>query len=212
MLNGKILASVSLYFFNPHHNFRNLLFQNGSLSFGTHRDFLKLRMSDNHSIILTRCNSAAELFSVCRFKILFCGNQNICGRIKLQKLACPLFSQVVRHNKHSLLAQPKAFAFHCGGCHFKGFACPNAMCKQRISAVQNMCDSVYLMLPQCNFGIHAVKNNVTAIIFSWSVGIEQNIVSAANILTPLMVFPYPLCKSILDCLLLALCNGSFLFI
>ena len=90
LLNGKILASVPLYFFNPHHNFRNLLFQNDSLPFGTHGNFLKLRMTDNDCIILTRCNSAAELLSVCRFKVFFCGNQNICGRVKLQKLACPL--------------------------------------------------------------------------------------------------------------------------
>ena len=68
------------------------------------------------------------------------------------------------------------------------------------------------MLPQGDLRIHAGKVDVAAVVFPWAVAVEQDIVCLADLLPPFRVFPYPLRKRLLQQLLLALCNGCFLFV
>jgi len=71
-------------------NLINLLSKLPFLSFSRKRDFFKLAVTDDNRIIVTRCDTSAELLAVCCFKILLGGNKKLCTRIEVQELICPL--------------------------------------------------------------------------------------------------------------------------
>ena len=79
---------------------------------------------------------------------------------------------MIGHDEHAFLAQTQPLAFH--GCrhHFKRLACAHLVGKQRIAAVKHMGDSVPLVLPQRNLSVHASENNVAAVIFARTNGVE----------------------------------------
>ena len=105
LFDGEILRFFSLGFGNAHHDFVDLLFQNGPLALYTHGDLLKLAMPDNNGIVVAGGDPSTEFLAVLGFKILAGGNEDICRRIELQKLSCPLLCQVVGHHKERFLTQ-----------------------------------------------------------------------------------------------------------
>ena len=105
LLDGELLRFFSLGFGNSHHNFVDLLFQNGPLALYTHGDLLKLAMPDNNGIVVAGGDPTTEFLAVFGFKILAGGNEDICRRIELQKLSGPLLCQVVGHHKKRFLTQ-----------------------------------------------------------------------------------------------------------
>ena len=169
-------------------------------------------MSENHSIILPGCNTAAKAFAVLFFKILAGCNQQIRCRIQLQKFACPLLNEVIRYDKHRLLTNSKPFAFHCCRGHFKRFSCPHTVCKQGVSAIQYPCDRILLVRHQANFRIHAVKAKVAAVILPRSNRIKSFVIPLAQSTPSFWIFPNPVRKSLLDLHLFFLCDGGFFLI
>ena len=107
------------------------------------------------------------------------------------------------------MAKPQTLALHGGRDHLKGLACAYLVRQQRISAVENVCDSVQLMLPQMNLRVHATESDMGAIVFARPVGIEQFIVARHKLLPSVRVSPYPLGKGVLDGLLFLLGKGRF---
>ena len=81
LFNGKTFVILCFYFTKSFFDLINLLYDCIFLSFIGKRDFLKLRMSDNHRIIIPCRNAGTEPFSVCRFKIFFPGRKDVCPRI-----------------------------------------------------------------------------------------------------------------------------------
>ena len=105
LFDGEILRFFSLGFGNAHHDFVDLLFQNGPLALYAHGDLLELRMPDNNGIVVAGGDPTTEFLAVLGFKILAGRNKNVRCRIELQKLSGPLLCQVVGHHKEGLLAQ-----------------------------------------------------------------------------------------------------------
>ena len=105
LFDGEVLGFFSLGFGNAHHNFVDLLFQNGPLALYAHGDLLKLRMPDNNGIVVAGGDSATEFLAVLGFKILAGRNKDVRCRIELQKLSGPLLCQVVGHHKERFLTQ-----------------------------------------------------------------------------------------------------------
>ena len=105
LFDREILRFFSLGFGNAHHDFVNLLFQNGPLALYAHRDLLELRMPDNNGIVVAGGDPAAEFLAVLGFKILAGSDKNIGRRIELQKLSGPLLRQMVGHHKEGFLSQ-----------------------------------------------------------------------------------------------------------
>ena len=66
------------------------------------------------------------------------------------------------------------------------------------------------MLPQPDFGVHAGKGDMAPVILPGTGGIEQLIVACDQRVPPVRVFPYPVTESVLDGLLLLLCQRRFL--
>ena len=91
LFNGEVFSTISLQIHNTVCQFFKLLLKNCPLSFNGHRYFFKLRMTDNHCVIIARSNSPAELFTVLSLKISLCRYENIRCRIELQELRRPLF-------------------------------------------------------------------------------------------------------------------------
>ena len=102
-------------------------------------------MPDNHGIIIACGNPAAELFAVCRFKILLRRHKDIGGRVQPQVLGSPLPDKVVWHDKHGFLAQPQTLAFLCCGDHLKGLSRTYLVGKERVAAVKDMGNRIDLM-------------------------------------------------------------------
>ena len=170
-------------------------------------------MSDDDGVVVAGSDAPAELLAIFCLKILFRGHQHIGGRIELQELAGPLLRQVVRHHKEGFLAQPQPLGFHRRRRHhLERLTRTHHMGQQRVAAIEDVGDGVHLMLPQGDLRIHAAEIDMAAIIFTGSVAVEQNVVRLADLLPPLRVFPYPLRKRLLQQLLLALCDGCFLFV
>lgn len=92
----------------------------------------------------------------------------------------------------------------------KVLACANFVCKQGVTAVDNVCNGVLLMLTELDFGIHTAELDMTAVIFTGASGVEKLIVLGDKLLPPVGVFPNPITERILDSLLLLLCKGRFL--
>ena len=102
-------------------------------------------MSDDDRIVVARGNTGTELFAVSRFKILLPCHKNIGARIQPQILGSPLTDKVVGDNEHRFIAKSEPLAFLCGGDHFKGLSRTYLVGKERIAAIENMSDSVYLV-------------------------------------------------------------------
>ena len=145
LLDRELFALACLYIVNPTLNVIKLPFELFPLPFNAHRDFFKLRMSYNNRIVVACCNTGTELFTVSRFKILLSCHKDIGTRIQPQILRSPLTDKVVRNNEHRFIAKSEPLAFLCGGYHFKGFSRTYLVGKERIAAIEDMGDSVYLV-------------------------------------------------------------------
>ena len=105
LFDGEVLGFFSLGFGNAHHNFVDLLLQNGPLALYAHGDLLELRMTNNNGIVVAGGDPSTEFLAVFGFKILAGGDKNVRCRIELQKLSGPLLCQVVWHHKKRFLTQ-----------------------------------------------------------------------------------------------------------
>ena len=119
---------------------------------------------------------------------------------------------MVRHHEKGLLAQAQAFGLHGGGGHLEGLARAHLVGKQGVAAVQNVSNGVPLMLPQGDLRVHAHEVNVAAVVFPGTGRIEQLVVLPHQYLSPLGVLPDPVCKGILDGLLLLAGQHGLLFV
>ena len=145
--DGKTLRTAVLQFLNTLGDFLNLFPQQPLLPFHGNGDALKLTVPDDNGIVITGSNAGAELFAVFRLKVLFRCRQNVGGRVQPQKLRSPLLGQMIRNHKHRLVAKSQTLALHGGSDHLEGLACAHLVRQQRISAIENVCDGVQLMLP-----------------------------------------------------------------
>ena len=82
LLYGKVFSIVSLCFFNTTNNIINLFLNEIYLPFNADRYLLKLRMTDDNGVVISRSNLAAEGLSVLRFKVLFGSDKDICRGIE----------------------------------------------------------------------------------------------------------------------------------
>ena len=105
LFDREILCFFSLGFGNTHHDFVDLLFQNGPLALYTHGDLLKLAMPDDNGIVVAGSDPSTEFLAVLGFKILTGSDKDVRCRIELQKLSGPLLCQVVGHHKERFLTQ-----------------------------------------------------------------------------------------------------------
>ena len=119
---------------------------------------------------------------------------------------------MVRDHKHGLLTQAKSLALHSRCCHFKSFARTNFVGEQGISTIKHMSDSISLMFPEGNIRIHTAETDMVAIILTGSGRIKKLIVLRNQCFPASRVFPYPILKRILDCLLFLLGKGCLLFV
>ena len=135
LLDRELFALACFHIVNPTLNVIELPFELFPLPFNAHRDFFKLRMSDDNRIVIACGNTGTELFAVSRFKILLPCHKNIGARIQPQILGSPLTDKVVRDNEHRFVAKSEPLAFLCGGDHFKGFSRTYLVGKERIAAI-----------------------------------------------------------------------------
>ena len=78
------------------------------------------------------------------------------------------------------------------------------MCKERVAAIQNVSNSVQLVLSKLYLRIHAGERNMLSVVLARTCGIEKLVVLLNQIMPPCWVFPYPFLKCVLDGLLLLL--------
>ena len=102
-------------------------------------------MPDNDRIVVACGNAGTELFAVSRFKILLSCHKDISTRIQTQILRSPLTDKMIWNNEHRFIAKSEPLAFLCSGYHFKGLSRTHLMGKERIAAIEDMSDSVYLV-------------------------------------------------------------------
>ena len=167
-------------------------------------------MSYDDGIVIARGNTGTELFTVPCFKVLLGCNEYVGGWIQLQKLRRPLFGKVIGDYKQALLAEPQPLAFHSGSGHCESFPCSHNVRKQRVSAIDNARDGVYLMRPQRDFGIHADKPDMTSVIFAGTYAVELGVVERGQPVTTVRLFPYPVAECVLYELLLLLRKYGFI--
>ena len=110
------------------------------------------------------------------------------------------------------MTEAKAFTLHCGSNHFEGLTCTHNVRKQRITAVQDAGNGIYLMFPQGNLGVHANELDVASVILTGTHGIELFVVERGQAFSSRGVFPYPVTESILNELLLLLCKHGLLLV
>ena len=79
-------------------------------------------MADDDCIVVAGGDPAAEFLAVLSFKVLLGGNEDIGGRIELQKLAGPLLRQMVGDDEQGFLTKAQPLTLHGYGHHFKGLA------------------------------------------------------------------------------------------
>ena len=99
LFHGKTLTAGILQLRNGILDFIDLFLNDAFLPLKGKRNALKLTVTDDNRIIVTRSNPGAELLAVGRFKVLAPCNQKFCIRIEVQKFCRPLLRQVVGDNK-----------------------------------------------------------------------------------------------------------------
>ena len=209
-LDCEAFCTACFEFLQTFFDFGNLLLQKPFLSLLRYGDALKLAVSDDDGIVVACGNSAAELLTVSRFKVLFRCGENVGRRVQTEKLACPLFGQVIWNDKQWFLAKSKPFALHRRRYHLEGLPCAYLVCKERVAAVENVGNGVLLMLTELDFGVHTAENDVRTVILTRAVRIEKLVILGDKLLPSVGVFPNPITKRILDCLLLLLSESGFL--
>ena len=108
-------------------------------------------MPDHDDVIIASCNFGTEPFSVGFFKIRPARYKNICVGVQLQSLSGKLLGQVVGYTDQGLGAKPKTFLFHRRSDHFVGFSGAHHVRQQRIAAIQNVRNGVFLVGAQRDF-------------------------------------------------------------
>ena len=210
LLHGKIVAVVALQLPNAVQDLLLLLLQNELLPLLGHGDLFKLTVADDDGIVVAGGDPGAEPFSVFGFKILFGGNQNIGGGIKLQVFCGPLLGQMIWHHKQAFLTQPQPLAL-LGCCHhLERLPCPHRVGEQCVSTIENMGDGIHLMRPQGDFRVDPYKIQMASVIFPWANAVEFLIVKHGQPLPAIGVCPDPIRKFLFDLLLLSLGNGGLL--
>ena len=68
------------------------------------------------------------------------------------------------------------------------------------------------MFPKLDFGVHSRKNDVAAVVLTGANGVEFLVVKAAKSLSAGWVRPNPILKTLLNQLLLCLCDCRFLLV
>ena len=184
--------------------FINLLLNDTLLPLKGQRDALKLAMPDDDGIVVPGGDTGAEFFAVGSLKVLAPCYQQLGIGVEVQELACPLFRQVIGHNKQRFLAQPQPFCFHSGCRHFVGLPSPHFVCKQRITAIKHMSDGVALVLPESDLRVHAHEFDVASVILTGAGRVEQLVILLHQRNAPLGVLPDPVGKSVLNDLLFLL--------
>ena len=147
LFHGKTLTAGILQLRNGILDFIDLFLNDAFLPRKGKRNALKLTVTDDNRIIVTRSNPGAELLAVGRFKVLAPCNQKFCIRIEVQKFCRPLLRQVVGDNKKTFLTQAQSFCLHSGGCHLEGLPCSHFVGKQRIAAIEYVRNGIALMFP-----------------------------------------------------------------
>ena len=99
LLDGKVIAVFLFRALNRGYNFVNLVPDDGALPFGRERNLLKLAVADDNSVIVSGGDPGAELLAAVGFKVLLGGHQHLRAGIQAQKIAAPLFRQVVRDDE-----------------------------------------------------------------------------------------------------------------
>ena len=158
-------------------------------------------MPDHDDIKVAGGDAGTELFAVCLFKIRFAGNQNFGVGVQQQSLGCHLLGQVVGYTDQGLGAKPKTFLFHRCSDHFVGFPGAHHVRQQRIAAIQNVRNGVFLVGAQRDFGRHTVEQDMAAVVFAGAQGIEPFVVFLYQHLAAGRIFPDPVLESVLDLLL-----------
>ena len=119
---------------------------------------------------------------------------------------------MIRHHEQALLAQAQPLGFLRRRCHFVGFASPYTMCQQCITAIEDVRDSIDLVLSQCDFRVHSHEVDMAAVILSRTLAVEFFIVQSAQAFPAFWIFPYPIQKRLLDERLLCLRDGGLFFV
>ena len=208
--HGEVLAAAVLYLLDACGDLLDLLPQQLLLPLHADGDALKLGVSDDDGIIIAGGDSGTELLAVMGFKVFLGGDKDIGGGVQPQELRRPLVGQMIRHHENGLAAQPQALALHGCGHHLKGLARAHFVSQQGIPAVQHMGDSVFLMLPQSDFRVHAGEHDMAAVILPGTGAVHFLVVLPNQRFAALRVFPNPVFESVLDKLLLLCRQGGFL--
>ena len=108
-------------------------------------------MPDHDDIEVAGSDAGTEPFSVGFFKIRPARYKNICVGVQLQSLSGKLLGQVVGYTDQGLGAKPKTFLFHRCSDHFVGFPGAHHVRQQRIAAVQDVRNGVFLVGAQRDF-------------------------------------------------------------
>ena len=169
-------------------------------------------MSDHDSIVITCCNTGAELLTIAGFKILFRCHQHIGIGIESQEVCAPLLCEMVRYHIEVFLRQAQPAAFHAGSDHLEGLACTNAMRQQRIVAVENVRYRIFLMRHQGDFRGHALEADMTAIILAGTNRIKNPVIGRTQILAAIQILENPLLERFPNRFLRLLCKHGFLFV
>jgi len=86
LFDGKSFAIARLNFRNAVRDFADFVLQVPFLTRETDWDAFKLRMTDDNGVNVAGGDAGAKLLPVCRFKIFFACDKDICRRIQPQKL------------------------------------------------------------------------------------------------------------------------------
>ena len=116
---------------------------------------------------------------------------------------------MIGHHKHGLVAKAEAFALHRRRDHLESLARADLVRKKRIPTIQNVSNSVQLMLTKLYLRIHTGECNMLSVVFARTGGVEKLVILLNQFVPPRRVFPYPFLKCVLDGLLLLLGKRGF---
>ena len=87
-------------------------------------------------------------------------DKEICIRIELAELFRELLDDIVRQDIERLVRNAEAAHLHACRLHLERLACADAMCNQRVTALQHTPNNILLMWPELNLFIHAIEYEV----------------------------------------------------
>ena len=143
-------------------------------------NLLELFVVQDDRIVITMLHTLEKGLLLLRAEIVVACDEKLCARIQATELFGKRTREVFRHDHDAFMGKPHALGFHEGSCHLEGLAGADAVREERVAAVEDAGNGVFLVRLQRDRGVHARERQMRTVIVARHDACELRVVEACE--------------------------------